>query len=230
MAKAFLPEELNQLKKDILQMGKMVSSAIEMAIDALRRRDLQLAVEVAMADENIDQMQLDIEGRCLSLLALRQPSAHDIRFIGTALKIVTDLERMGDHASNIAKVVVSIGNQPFIKPLVDIPQMASLVQSMIKENLVAYVDEDREKALKTAMLDNGINAYFTKVFTELQKLMAENPQNIEQAVYLIFIARYLERIGDHATNLSEMIVYMITGERVELKEGHVGDQLLNPQS
>jgi phosphate transport system protein len=153
--------------------------------------------------------------------------ARDLRFIGTALKIITDLERMGDHASNIAKVAISIGNEPFIKPLIDIPLMADVGQVMIRENLTAYVNQDREKALKMATLDNSINAYFTKVFNELQELMAKDPRNIRQALYLLFIARYLERIGDHATNLSEMIVYMISGERLELKEGHVETKLFN---
>ncbi len=227
MARKSFQEQLNKLRNDILLMGKMVGNAIEMSVDALKRQDLELAVQVAMNDENIDRLQLDIEGRCLSLLALQQPIARDLRFIGTALKIITDLERMGDHASNIAKVAVSIGNEPFIKPLIDIPLMADLVQVMIRENLTAYVNQDREKALKTAMLDNDINAYFTKVFNELQQLMAKDPNNIKQAVYLLFIARYLERIGDHATNLSEMIVYMITGERLELKEGNVENKLFS---
>ncbi len=225
MAIESLTEQLNQLKDDILLMGKMVSNAIEMAVDALKRQDMELAVQVAMNDENIDQLQLDIEGRCLSLLALQQPVGHDLRFIGTALKIIIDLERMGDHASNIAKVVLSIGNEPLIKPLIDIPLMADLIHTMIRQNLKAYVNQDRDKALKTALLDNSINAYFTKVFNELQELMAKDPNNIKQAVYLLFIARYLERIGDHATNLSEMIVYTITGERLELKEGRVETKL-----
>ncbi len=225
MARKSFQEQLNKMRNDILLMGKMVGNAIEMSVDALKRQDLELAVQVAMNDENIDRLQLEIEGRCLSLLALQQPMARDLRFIGTAIKIITDLERMGDHASNIAKVVVSIGNEPFIKPLIDIPLMADLVQVMIRDNLTAYVNQDREMALKTALLDNDINAYFTKVFNELQVLMARDPGNIKQAVYLLFIARYLERIGDHATNLSEMIVYMVTGERLELKEGNVENEL-----
>ncbi len=227
MTRESYQEQLKKMRNDILLMGKMVGNAIEMSVDALKRQDLELAVQVAMNDENIDRLQLDIESRCLSLLALQQPMACDLRFIGTALKIITDLERMGDHASNIAKVVVSIRNEPFIKPLIDIPLMADLVQVMIRENLTAYVNQDREKALKTAMLDHDINAYFTKVFNELQELMARDPKNIKQAVYLLFIARYLERIGDHATNLSEMIVYMITGERLELKEGNVENILFS---
>jgi len=189
MARKSFQEQLNKLRNDILLMGKMVGNAIEMSVDALKRQDLELAVQVAMNDENIDRLQLDIEARCLSLLALQQPIARDLRFIGTALKIITDLERMGDHASNIAKVAVSIGNEPFIKPLIDIPLMADLVQVMIRENLTAYVNQDREKALKTAMLDNDINAYFTKVFNELQQLMAKDPNNIKQAVYLFPTAR-----------------------------------------
>jgi len=227
LAKESFQEQLNQLRDDILQMGRMVISAIEMSVDALIHQDLALAVQVAMGDENIDQLQLEIEARCLSLLAMHQPLSGDLRFIGTALKIIVDLERMGDHASSISKMVLTIGDQPHIKPLVDIPLMADLARVMIRENLMAYVNQDRDKALKMATLDNSINAYFTKVFNELQELMMKDPNNVKQAVSLLFIARYLERIGDHATNLSEMIVYMITGERLELKEGHVETQLLS---
>jgi len=227
MARESFQEQLDKLRNDILLMGKMVANAIEMAVDALKRQDLELAAQVARHDDKIDELQLDIESRCLSLLALQQPMARDLRFIGTAIKIVTDLERMGDHASNIAKVALSIGNEPFIKPIVHIPLMADLVQVMIRDNLTAYIKQDRALALKTAMLDHEINAYFTEVFNELLELMAKDPKMIKQSAYLLFIARYLERIGDHATNLSEMIVYMITGERVELKEGNVEDKLLN---
>lgn len=225
MARESFQEQLIKLRNDILLMGKMVANAIEMAVDALKRQDLELAIQVASNDEKIDELQLELEARCLSLLALQQPMASDLRFIGTAIKIITDLERMGDHASNIAKVTLSIGNEPFIKPIVDIPLMADIVSVMIRENLTAYINHDREKALKTAMLDHDVNSYFTQVFNELRELMTKDPRNVKQATYLLFIARYLERIGDHCTNLSEMIIYMITGERLELSEGNVEIEL-----
>ncbi|MFA7468628.1 MAG: phosphate signaling complex protein PhoU [Desulfotomaculaceae bacterium] len=218
MVRESFNEQLNQLRNDILLMGKMVGNAIELSIEALKRQDLDLAQQVVMDDEKIDRLELAIERGCLSLLALQQPMARDLRFIGTALKINTDLERMGDYASNIAKVVLSIGNEPFIKPLIDIPLMADLAQVMVRENLTAYVNQDRDMALKAAMHDHDINNYYTKVFNELLELMTRDSRNIKQATYFLFIARYLERIGDHATNLSEWIIYMITGERLELNE------------
>lgn len=225
MARDSFHEQLNQLRNDILLMGKMVGNAIEMAIDALKRQDLALAEQVARDDEKIDRLELEIERRCLSLLALQQPMARDLRFIGTAIKINTDLERMGDYASNIAKVALSIGNEPLIKPLIDIPLMADLAQKMIRENLTAYINLDRVMALKAALLDHDINNFFAKVFNELLDLITKDANNTKQAIYLLFIARYLERIGDHATNLSEMIVYMISGERLELNEGNVECEL-----
>ncbi|MBF7083174.1 phosphate signaling complex protein PhoU [Desulfallas sp. Bu1-1] len=218
MVRESFQEQLNNLRNDILLMGKLVETAIETAVTALKRQDLDLAEKVVMDDEKIDRLELDIERRCLSLLALQQPMARDLRFIGTALKINTDLERMGDYASNIAKVVLSLGEEPLIKPLVDLPRMAELAQKMVRENLAAYVNQDRDMALKAAMHDHDINILYHQVFNELLAFMTRDAANIKQATYLLFIARYLERIGDHATNLSEWIVYMITGERLELNE------------
>jgi phosphate transport system protein len=218
MVRESFQEQLNNLRNDILLMGKLVETAIETAMAALKRQDLDLAEKVVMDDEKIDRLELDIERRCLSLLALQQPMARDLRFIGTALKINTDLERMGDYASNIAKVVLSLGEEPLIKPLVDLPRMADLAQKMVRENLAAYVNQDRDMALKAAMHDHDINILYHQVFNELLAFMTRDAANIKQATYLLFIARYLERIGDHATNLSEWIVYMITGERLELNE------------
>lgn len=218
MARESFHEQLNKLRDDILLMGKLVGNAIELSIAALKRHDMDLAEQVVMDDEKIDRLELDIERGCLSLLALQQPMARDLRFIGTALKINTDLERMGDYACNIAKLVLSIGKEPFIKPLIDIPLMADLIQVMVRENLTAYVNQDRDIALKAAMHDHEVNNYYSKVFNELLEFMTKDSKNIKQATYLLFIARYLERIGDHATNLSEWIIYMITGERLELNE------------
>jgi phosphate transport system protein len=218
MVRESFQEQLNNLRNYILLMGKLVETAIETAMAALKRQDLDLAEKVVMDDEKIDRLELDIERRCLSLLALQQPMARDLRFIGTALKINTDLERMGDYASNIAKVVLSLGEEPLIKPLVDLPRMADLAQKMVRENLAAYVNQDRDMALKAAMHDHDINILYHQVFNELLAFMTRDAANIKQATYLLFIARYLERIGDHATNLSEWIVYMITGERLELNE------------
>jgi len=216
MVRESFQEQLRQLRNDILQMGNLVENAIAMTATALANQDLETAQKVVMEDDHIDQLQLAIENRCLSLLALQQPMARDLRFIGTALKINTDLERMGDYARNISKIVLKIGTEPLIKPLVDLPRMAELAQQMVSENLTAFVQQDRALALQAARHDRVINKLYKDIFTELAELMARDTSTITQSMYLLFIARYLERIGDHATNLSEWIIYMITGERLEL--------------
>ncbi len=218
MVRESFQEQLSQLRNDMLQMGNLVENAIDMTAAALEYQDLEMAEKVVVEDDNIDQLQLAIENRCFSLLALQQPMARDLRFIGTALKINTDLERMGDYARNISKIMLKIGSEPLIKPMVDLPRMAKLTRQMVSENLTAFVQRDRALALKAAGHDHEINKLYKNTFTELAALITRdtNTSTVTQSVYLMFIARYLERIGDHATNLSEWIIYMITGERLEL--------------
>lgn len=218
MARESFQEQLDQLRDNILRMGNLVERAIELAITSLKKHDVDLAEKVVMDDEKIDDLEQTIEKQCLTLLALQQPMARDLRFISTALKIDTDLERMGDYACNIAKIVLTLGNEPFIKPLVDLPRMAETAQEMVRDNLKAYVNRDKEMAIKAAEKDHAIDNLYNQIFRELLVLMTNNPRNIRQATYLLLVARHLERIGDHATNFSEWIIYMITGELVELNE------------
>lgn len=219
MVRDSFQEQLKTLRNDILRMGTLVENAIDQAITSLKRNDLDMAEKVVMDDEKIDRLELEIEKKCLSLLALQQPMARDLRFIGTALKINTDLERIGDYACNIAKIVLSLGDSPFIKrPLDELPRMTELAQLMIKENLKAYVDQDHVLAMETAKNDHEIDILYGKVFRKLIELMTEDKTCVKRATYYLLIARHLERIGDHATNLSEWIVYMVTGERLELNE------------
>jgi len=218
MVRESFQEQLDQLRDNILRMGNLVERAIDLAMTSLKRHDVDLAEQVVMEDEKIDELELAIEKQCLLLLALQQPMARDLRFISTALKIDTDLERMGDYACNIAKIVLTLGDEPFIKPLVDLPRMAEVAQQMVRENLTAYVNRDKELALKAAEKDHEIDSLYNCIFRELLVLMTQNPKNIRQATYLLLVARHLERIGDHATNFSEWIIYMITGELVELNE------------
>lgn len=218
MVRESFQEQLDQLRDNILRMGNLVERAIDLAMTSLKRHDVDLAEQVVMEDEKIDELELAIEKQCLLLLALQQPMARDLRFISTALKIDTDLERMGDYACNIAKIVLTLGDEPFIKPLVDLPRMAEVAQQMVRENLTAYVNRDKELALKAAEKDHEIDSLYNRIFRELLVLMTQNPKNIRQATYLLLVARHLERIGDHATNFSEWIIYMITGELVELNE------------
>lgn len=205
-------EQLENLQHDLLKMGVLVSEAIEKAVESLAQVNADLAREVIKGDDTADQMLIDIETRCLQLMALQQPLASDLRAIGTALKIVTDLERMADHATDIAKVTVRLSGQKLIKELVDIPLMARRVVAMTKEALEAYVARDVERAKKMIAMDDEIDRLYSAVFDELMGIMQTRPETVRQATYLLLVAMYLERVGDHATNLGEWTIYMVTGE------------------
>lgn len=208
--------ELEELQQDLLRMGSLVEKAIAEAVRSLAERDLELAEKVVEGDDLIDTMELDIENRCLRLLALQQPMASDLRVIGTALKIVTDLERMADHGSDIAKVTIRLQGQPLIKPLVDIPRMATIARQMTRQSLDAFVQRDVNMALAMIESDHEVDHLYSQIFRELLTYMMEDPRTIQQATYLLFVGMYLERIADHATNLGEWIIYMVTGEKKEL--------------
>ncbi len=205
-------EQLKALQRDLLKMGVLVTEQIEKAMQSLAKGDLELARNVIDGDDTVDAMLIDIEKRSLQLMALQQPMASDLRTIGTALKIVTDLERMADHATDIAKITVRLDREPLIKELVLLPRMAERVQVMIHEALEAYVNRDVARARTMTDLDDDVDATYREVFDELLGIMQTHPPSVKQATYLLLVAMYLERIGDHATNLGEWTIYMVTGE------------------
>lgn len=205
-------EQLAELQRDLLKMGLFVSEAIQKAVDSLAQVNGEVAREVIAGDDVVDQMLIDIEKRCLQLMALQQPMASDLRTIGTALKVVTDLERMADHATDIAKVTVRLEGQKLIKELVDIPRMAQRVVAMTKEALEAFVARDVERAKQMVAMDDEIDATYRRIFDEIMAIMQSRPEHVRQATYLLLVAMYLERVGDHATNLGEWTIYMATGE------------------
>lgn len=209
-------QELARLKIDILKMADLVESALQRAVEALANQDTALAQAVIAGDDDIDALEHDIEDRCLQLLALQQPMAVDLRFIGTALKMITDLERMGDHAVNIAKSTLRLAGRPYLKPLIDIPRMAAEAREMLREAIAAFVEGDIELARKAAERDHRLDQLYGQIFRELLTFMMEDPRTIEQATQLLVVAGRLERVGDHITNLAEWTVYMVTGERQEL--------------
>lgn len=209
-------EQLNNLQRDILRMGVFVGEAIQNAVQSLARKDLPLARAVIEGDDTVDRMLVDIEKRCLQLMALQQPMASDLRAIGTALKIVTDLERMADHATDIAKVTIRLEDEPLIKELVDIPRMAARVQEMTREAMEAYVNRDVARARRMIEMDDEIDRTHKLIFDELLGIMEAQPKYVKQATYLLLVSVYLERVGDHATNLGEWTVYMVTGELEDL--------------
>jgi len=210
--------DLQELENAMLKMGSLVEEAIARAIDSLVRQDNELARSVIQGDDRIDALQLEIEDRCLRLIALQQPLARDLRFIGTALKIVTDLERIADHAADIAQVALRLSGEPYIKPLIDIPRMAELARGMLRDSLTAYVQEDVDLAYSMADRDSQVDSLYNQVFRELLVFMMEDPRTIPQATRLLMVAQYLERVADHVTNLGESLIYMVTGERKDLNE------------
>lgn len=208
--------ELEELQKDILKLGGLVEQAIYKGVKSLEKMDYKLAQEVIDNDDVIDNYELEIENKCLTLIARQQPMARDLRTIGTALKIITDLERMADHSTEIARITKRLEGQELIKPLVDIPRMAQLAQRMVGESLQAFIQRDTEMAMEMIELDHQVDHLYRQIFRELLVLMMEDPRNITQATYLLLVARNLERIADHATNLGEWIIYMVTGVKKEL--------------
>lgn len=211
-----LEAQLKDLNTDILRMGQRVSEMIDNSVLSLARQDVVLAQRVIDADDEIDRMLITIEMRCLQVMALQQPMARDLRTVGTGLKIVTDLERMADHATDIAEVTLKLAGEPLIKPLIDIPRMAALAQEMVRAALDAFVEGNESAARAMIARDHEMDALYRSVFDELVEMMERDPQVVRQATYLLHVAGWLERIGDHATNLGEWIIYRLTGELSDL--------------
>jgi len=211
---------LEDLQQDILRMGSVVEQAIAKAVESLAKLDIKLAEEVVQGDAIVDEMYLKIEGECLKLIATQQPMAKDLRRIAAGFKIIIDLERMGDHAVDIARTAQRIveRGEPLLKPLIDIPRMAELAQDMVKQSLDAYVKEDVALAYQVAQADDLVDKLHNQVFRELLTYLIETPRNITQGIYLILVSLYLERIADHATNIAEEVIYLVTGERKELND------------
>lgn len=216
--KIFFEEKMKKLQKSLLKMGELVEASIARAIQALKDQDITLAEKVIKEDDLIDHLELEIEEGCFTLIATHQPMARDLRKVATLFKMIVDLERIGDYAVDIARIVCRIGRQPLIKPLVDIPRMTLIVQKMVKESLDAYVREDVELALKMARKDDEVDKLHSQIFRELLTIMMENPRTITQASHLLFVSRYLERIADHATNIGEKVLFLVKGEKRDLNE------------
>ena len=209
---------LEELQHDILRMGSLVEQAIYDSVQSLALQDLALAEKVIKGDDLIDNMEMEIEDKCIRLLATQQPLATELRTNSAVFKIITDLERMGDHAIDIAKITKRIANQPLIKPLIDIPRMAKITQQMVRDGLDAFVKRDVELAKKLCETDDEVDHIYAQIFRELLTYMMEDPRTISQATSLLFVGRYLERIADHATNIGERVIYLVTGERYNLND------------
>lgn len=208
--------ELNELQNSILNLGNLVQQAIGNAINALANQDANLAKRVMDGDDIIDEIALEIEDKCIKLIATQQPIAKDLRKIGTGIRIGVDLERMGDHAFNIAKIAIKLSEEKLIKPLIDIPKMANLTQEMVNNVLHAYIHGNPQAAVEVCKADDQIDHLYKMVFNELIEIMIKQPKTIIQASNLLFVCHFLERIADHATNIGEAVIYLETGERKNL--------------
>lgn len=213
--KAYFNNELIDLKENLIKMSNLVEEAINVAIKSLVEQDIDLAVRVIENDDKIDQMELDIEEQCLQMIALRHPIAKNLRMIGCGYKTVSDLERVADHAVNIAKASQYLSTKPMVKPLIDIPRMAKIAQNMLKDALDAYFNGDVELAKEVWVRDKTVDDLDKQIFRELLTFMMEDPRTISRAIHLIFVSNNIERIADHATNLAERVVYIVNGERIK---------------
>lgn len=216
MTRNYFDEELQDLQVSLLKMSSMVEETLGDSVKALKTQNVELAQKVIDDDNEIDDMEIVVEDKCIKLIALQSPLAKDLRLIATALKIITDLERIGDYAVDIAKITIKLANEIYIKELIDIPRMAQITIDMVKGSIDAYVNMDVSEAEDAAKLDDEVDALYKQTFRELLFIMMEDPKTIRQATYFLLIARYIERIGDHVTNICERIIHTVTSERVNL--------------
>jgi phosphate transport system protein len=208
-------KRLREIQDDILVMGSMVSKAIIRSVEALKSRDIKAANQIIADDQGINK-RFEIEESCIELIATQQPMATDLRTITAILNITTEIERIGDYAVGIARIVILIGNEPLIKPLVDIPLMAKKTVDMLDRCLQAFIDRDAEAAKKIAREDDEIDNLYDQIFRELLNIMAEDPKTITRATRLMWTAHNLERAADRVTNICERVVYIVTGKMEEI--------------
>ncbi|OIP28229.1 MAG: phosphate transport system regulatory protein PhoU [Dehalococcoidia bacterium CG2_30_46_9] len=209
-------KSLQGIQDDVLIMGSMVTKAIDRATGALKKRDLTLAHKIIADDAKINRQRFAIEDRCIQLMVTQQPVASDLRIIVAVLNMITELERMGDYAVGIAKVVIMIGDEPPLKPLIDIPRMAELTIEMIDKSLQSFITRDLELAKQVVSMDSVVDSLYDQVFRELLTFMMVDPKTINRATRLIWVAHNLERSADRATNICERVAFTITGKMEEL--------------
>lgn len=229
MTRTYFDRELEELHMDMIKMGTLVEESIDNTIIALKKQDVELARKIFKNDDVIDDMERFIEKRCLNLIARQQPLAKDLRTISAALKIITDMERIADHSSDIAEITIRMAGEKYIKPLIDIPKMAEMAKQMVNRAIDAYVRQDMELATLVCSSDDDVDDLFRKIILELINIMKNDSHAVEQAIDFMFIAKYLERMADHATNIGEWVVYNITGEHEHLTRFlHKDDRINNP--
>ena len=216
MTRTVLERQLSGIQEEMLVMADMVDAAIQRSIQALKSRDLDLARQIIADDIKINRKRYDTEERCLELIATQQPLAGDLRTIVAVLHMIVDLERMGDHAEGIAKIVVLLADEPPLKPYIDLPRMADIASEMLREALEAFKRRDADLARSTMNRDDEVDALYDQVYRELLTYMLSDPRTIERATRLLWVAHNLERIADRVTNVCERVAYLVTGKMEEL--------------
>lgn len=214
--RATYDREFAVVKNDIIKMGSMVDTAIADSMQSLQERDQIQAQQIIDHDETINALRFKVEEACLTLIATQQPAASDLRDVIAAMSIVVEMERMADHASGIAKTVIRMGDEPLLKPLIDLPRMAQLAREMLREGLDSFITRDVQKARAVATRDDEMDLLNRAIFDELVEIMAERPDGVERATYLLWCSHNLERIGDRVTNIVERVVFMTTGDLEDL--------------
>jgi phosphate transport system protein len=216
MPRTVLEHQLAEIQQDMLVLANMVESAIERGIQALRNRDAELARQIIADDLKINRKRYETEEKCLELMATQQPLASDLRTIVAVLYIIVDLERMGDHAEGIAKIALTLADEPPLKPYIDIPRMARVAIDMLIGSLEAFKARDADRARSICDADDEVDALYDQVYRELLTFMLQDPRTIHRATHLTWVAHNLERIADRATNICERVVYLVEGKVEEL--------------
>jgi phosphate transport system protein len=216
MPREHYDQQLRSLQDDLLRLASLVDSAVGRSINALKNQDVEEARRIIAEDDIIDRRQYALEDKALLLIARQAPVAADLRAISAVISIASELERIGDYAEGIAKITIRGANEPLLKPLIDVPRMAEKTQRMLRDAVDAFVNRDVEAARRISVLEEEVDALTTQVQNELLAFMLQDPKNVERALHLMFVAHNLERVADRTTNIGERLVFLVTGEIVEL--------------
>lgn len=211
-----LDRQIQHLLDEVLVMGSMVEEAVEESVEALKRRDVEDARRIYKGDEVINEKRYEIENHCITLIATQQPMARDLRIIAAILEVITELERIGDYAKGIARINILMGKEPLVKPLIDIPRMAEIGVDMLHRSLTAFVERDAETARAIPDEDDEVDDLYNQVYRELLTYMIADPSTIDRGNFLLWVAHNLERMADRVTNICERIVFVVTGEILEM--------------
>ncbi len=209
--------EIQQVKDDVLMLGSMVEQAIISSVETLKKRDIRGSELILESDLEINKKRFEIENQLMILIATQQPMAHDLRLLASCMEIISELERMGDYAKGIANINIRMGDEPLLKPLIDIPRMAQKDADMLHRALTAFVNEDIDVARKIPMEDDEVDALYNQIYRELMTFVIADPKTIERANWLLWVAHNLERVADRVTNICERTVFIATGEMAEIK-------------